>query len=193
MSVFRADPLAEAPRLDHGDLPERRWPIFLRGAASLLFGIAAFAWPHATLSILVILYGVYAIADGLLAILAGFAAGTMREKSWAVLAGTAGVAIGSVALFWPKITVVVLVVLIGIWAVAGGILQVVASLERSDRNRAWPLALVGIASILFGTIILLVPHATIVMLALLLGCYAAGCGLFLMLFSIMPRYPARSF
>jgi uncharacterized membrane protein HdeD (DUF308 family) len=44
------------------------WLILLRGIASILFGLLAFAWPGLTLVTLVILYGAYALVDGVFAL-----------------------------------------------------------------------------------------------------------------------------
>ena len=67
------------------------WTLALRGLFAVLFGIMAFAWPGITLGALVLLYGAYAFADGVLAI----AAALVGVPWWALLIeGLAGIGVG---------------------------------------------------------------------------------------------------
>jgi uncharacterized membrane protein HdeD (DUF308 family) len=44
----------------------RWWVVLLRGICAVVFGILAFVWPGLTLLSLVLLYGAYALVDGVL-------------------------------------------------------------------------------------------------------------------------------
>jgi len=48
------------------------WIVLLRGIAAIVFGVLAFAWPGLTLRTLVLLYGAYALVDGIIALAAAF-------------------------------------------------------------------------------------------------------------------------
>jgi hypothetical protein len=51
------------------------WLFLVRGIAAIVFGILASVWPRITLSTLVLLYGAFALVDGVFALLAIEAAG----------------------------------------------------------------------------------------------------------------------
>ena len=51
-----------------GDTPRKWWVYVVRGIAAIAFGIAAWAWPNLTIGTLVILFGIFAIIDGILSI-----------------------------------------------------------------------------------------------------------------------------
>src|SRR5207248_3937769 len=81
------------------------WLLLLRGIAAVVFGVLAFIWPGLTLLTLVILYGAFAIVDGVLALAAVFGrTGPDVPKWWLVLTGVLDIGAGLIALFWPGIT-----------------------------------------------------------------------------------------
>jgi Short repeat of unknown function (DUF308) len=95
------------------------WWIFLvRGIAAVLFGFLAFIWPHITLLVLVLLFGIYAVVDGVLSLARAFGAG-QRWQSWVwpLIGGLAGIAAGVAAFVWPGMTALVLLYIIAAWAV----------------------------------------------------------------------------
>ena len=67
--------------------------LVLRGVLAILFAICAFIWPGLTLGVLVLLWGAFAVVDGVVAIASGISA------RWSTLAGygVLGVAAGSLA------------------------------------------------------------------------------------------------
>ena len=87
------------------------WAMVLRGIVAVLFGLVALFWPGLTLFVLLVCFGVYAMLDGLLAIVAGIRASGGRK--WLLLAeGALGVLAGLVVLFWPGTTALVVVYVI---------------------------------------------------------------------------------
>src|SRR3954469_15088793 len=106
------------------------WVLVLRGLLAVLFGIAAFAWPGITLAALVILYGAYALVDGIFAIASVMIGRTSGMPWWALLLqGLAGIAVGIMTFAWPGITALVLLCLIAAWAVVTGIFSIVAAIR----------------------------------------------------------------
>src|SRR6266508_717109 len=89
----------------------RRWWLFvLRGVAAMLFGIFAIVWPGATLLVLVILWGAYALVDGAIAVGIAAAARDAPRQGRLVfgLLGLAGILAGVVAWLWPGVTALAL-------------------------------------------------------------------------------------
>src|SRR5262249_54070654 len=78
----------------------RSWRLMLlRGLASILFGIAAFVWPGLTVLALTLLYGAFAMVDGILSLGAAIAGRGDRSIPtwWLVVIGLLGIAAGIVA------------------------------------------------------------------------------------------------
>jgi len=149
------------------------WVLLVRGLAALLFGAMAFAWPGATLVVLVVLYGAYAFVDGVTALSVGITA----HAWWFVLSGLAGVAVGIGTFFYPGITTVALFYLIAGWAIARGIFEIVAAIElRKETSGGWALVLGGIFSILFGVLLAAYPAPGVLALVWLIGTYAVVFG-----------------
>jgi len=127
------------------------WTYILRGLLAIIFGIVAFLAPGFALRTLVILFAVWMLIDG-----AGALVNTMQARgkgSWwlGLIEGLAGIVAGVVALFWPDITALVLLLLIGSWAIVTGVLEVWAAIRlRAMIQGELFLALSGILSVLFG-------------------------------------------
>lgn len=130
------------------------WLVGLRGAATLGFGLAALLRPDWSLAGLALLFGVFALAHGVLAV-----AGGSRARWWAeAWVGAAGVAAGAAALFWPGIGALPLLYLIAGWALAVGVLQIAAAAALRRRVPAgWAPELVGAGAVAFGVILVFNP------------------------------------
>src|SRR3954454_23547594 len=150
------------------------WALALRGLFAVLFGIAAFAWPGITLGALVLLYGAFALVDGVFAIAAALAGQARRAPWWALLIeGVAGIAVGIMTFAWPGITAIALLYLIAAWALVTGVFEVVAAIRlRKEIQGEWMLALSGILSILFGLALVANPAAGALAVVWLIGAYS---------------------
>jgi uncharacterized membrane protein HdeD (DUF308 family) len=173
------------------------WTLLLRGIAAILFGVLALFWPGVTLSFLLLLFGVYALADGIAGVILGIREYGDRERWWATLLGGLVSAAAGVATFiMPGITALALLLLIGFWAIAHGILDVMAAVRlRHAIEGEWLLALGGVLSIAFGVMVLLAPGAGALAVVLWIGAYALVLGVTLMalafrLRAVVPRVPA---
>jgi uncharacterized membrane protein HdeD (DUF308 family) len=145
------------------------WLLLLRGLVSILFGVLAFIWPGITLLSLVIIYGAYALADGIFAIIAAFRGeGGPAPRWWLVLVGLMGIA------------ALTLLMLIGAWALVRGIFEIVGAIRlRKEIDNEWMLILSGIISVLFGAYMLLAPGAGALALIWVIGAYAIIAGVLL--------------
>ncbi len=165
------------------------WSPVLRGLVAIVVGIIALALPGITLGALVILFGVYSLIDGIAAVMAAYRSSKAGER-WGVLLfeGIAGVITAVVAFSWPAITALVLIYLIGAWALVTGVLEVVAAVRlRKHIAGEWLLALSGVASVLFGIFVLAVPLAGALAIALWIGIYSLVFGVILIGFGFRLR------
>ena len=152
------------------------WAMVLRGIAAVLFGLTALFWPGMTLLVLLVVFALYALVDGLLAIVAGIRGPGGRR--WLLLAeGALSLLAGLVVLFWPGTTALVLVYVISAWAIFTGLLKVVMAISfRRQIENGWLMGLGGALSVLFGVILGFLPGAGLVTLVWLVGIYALILG-----------------
>jgi uncharacterized membrane protein HdeD (DUF308 family) len=170
-------------------LTKRWWLLLLRGIAAIVFGILAFIWPGITLLTLVILYGAFALVDGVLSLAAAFGGHNQTiPKWWLVLTGLLGIAAGLITFFWPVITALVLILFIGAWALVRGIFEIVAAIQlRKQIEGEWMLILAGVFSILFGLGVLIFPGAGALALVWAIALYAIAVGIVMIILSLRLR------
>jgi len=169
----------EATMLEH---LSRNWGwIVLRGVAAVLFGVLAFLWPGITLAVLVIVWGAYALADGVLALIAAYRVRDRGKPFWSlVIVGLLGIAAGIVTFIWPGMTALVLLMFIAAWAVVMGIFQIIAAIRlRKEIQNEWLLGLSGVLSVLFGIIMFVAPGAGALAVIWVIAAYAIVFGILL--------------
>lgn len=156
------------------------WTFVTRGLLAIGFGVLAFLAPLFGIAMLVALFAVWAIVDGAGSLISGIRT-RGRDRSWwlEVLEGLIGVAAGVIALTFPEFAAQVLVILIAAWSIATGAIEVVlaARLRRVISGEVW-MALAGVASILFGLLLLVFPAAGALSLVWLIGAFAIVFGAF---------------
>ncbi len=158
------------------------WALAVRGLFAVLFGIAAFIWPGMALRFLIALFGLYALLDGLFALIAGYLAAETHRRSWPlIVSGLAGIAVGVLTYVRPAVTALVLLYYISFWAVLTGVLGIAAAIRlRREIENEWFLGISGAASVLFGLYIVVAPGAGALALLWLIGIYALAIGILLL-------------
>jgi len=163
------------------------WALLLRGIAAVLFGLAALFWPGLTLFALIVFFEAYTLVDGNFAIVAGIRGSGSRR--WLLLAeGVLGVLVGFIAFFSPGMTALVFLYVIAAWAIFTGILKVVmAILLRREIDNEWTMALSGLLWVLLGVVLTVLPGVGLLSLAWLIGVFALGAGLALLVLAFRVR------
>ena len=163
--------------------------LVIRGIVGLIFGIVAFAWPGVTIAALVVIFGAYAIVDGVTNLVLGLTKTPTHGRSPATaIQGLIGIAAGVVTFLWPGVTALALVFFIGAWAIVTGVLEMIAAVRlRKVIKGEWLLALSGIMSMLFGALVFAFPAEGAVGIAWLLGIYAATAGVVLVTLALRIR------
>jgi uncharacterized membrane protein HdeD (DUF308 family) len=171
--------MADAPMLTR--LAQSWYWIALRGLFAVLFGIFAFIWPGITLAVLVLVWGAYAIADGVMALIAAYSMHEEGKPMGAlIVVGILGIAAGIVTFLWPGMTALVLLLFIASWAVLMGIFQIAAAIRfRKHIENEWLLGLSGAVSILFGVLMFLQPGAGWLAVIWLIGSFSIFFGILL--------------
>jgi uncharacterized membrane protein HdeD (DUF308 family) len=165
------------------------WALALRGIAAVLFGLIALFAPGLTLVALVYLFGGYSLVDGVFAVAAAVrAAETHHRWAWLLVEGIAGIVTGIIAFLWPGITAFVLLYLIALWALVTGVLELLAGFRlRGHLLNEWMLVLGGIASVIFGVLLILQPLAGALALTWLIGLYALVFGIIMLILAFRMR------
>ncbi|WP_380873783.1 membrane protein [Sphingomonas sp. DBB INV C78] len=160
-----------------GVLARNWWAFAVRGLLGVLFGVVALTFPGATMLSIVWLFGAYAIADGIFAIIGAVRSARAGEQ-WGSLAlgGVVDIGAGIVAFLWPGLTVVVFVLLIAVWALVSGAFMLAAAAKVDADHGRWWLILGGVASLAYGALLLIAPMTGALVLTWWIGAYAIVLG-----------------
>ena len=167
------------------------WVLLLRGLAAIAFGILTWVLPGISLGALVLLFGAYSMADGVLGVWTAIAGRKEHESWWVLLlGGLLGIGVGVLTFFAPGITALVLLFYIAIWAIATGALGIVAAIRlRTEIKGEWWLILSGLASVVFGVLLMARPGVGALTVLWLIAGYAIVFGVLL----VMLAFKARKF
>jgi uncharacterized membrane protein HdeD (DUF308 family) len=170
------------------------WVLAVRGVLAICFGLLAAAWPAITLQLLVALFAAYALIAGAVWVF-GAVRGRAAARRWwlALVLGVLSLAAGTVALLYPGMTLLVLILLMGANALVTGVFDLALAVQlRKVISHEWLLVVSGIASALFGLIVLMFPTgAGMVALVFLVCLYATVSGILLLALAFRLRVWAR--
>jgi uncharacterized membrane protein HdeD (DUF308 family) len=170
-------------------LSQNWWLVVLRGILGILFGVLAFVWPQITWLTLIVMFGVYAIVDGIVAIVSGLSPTRESSRWWVfLLEGLIGIGAGIVALVWPGVTSLVLIYMIASWAVITGFLEIAAAIRlRNEISNEWVLGLSGLVSIGLGVLLFFQPAAGGLAIIWTIAAYALVFGVLLVILGFRLR------
>ncbi len=162
-------------------LADNWWAVGLRGILGIIFGLICLLTPGIAVEVFVIMFAAYMLVDGVFGIASAIKAARNGQR-WGllILEGVVDIAAGLIAVFWPAITLVALVWVIAIWAIISGALMLGAAFTLNIDHGRWWLALGGIASFIFGILLIIEPLIGAVVLTLWIGAYALVFGILLL-------------
>jgi uncharacterized membrane protein HdeD (DUF308 family) len=172
-----------------GTLARYWWVWLVRGIAAIAFGAFAFLWPGPTILAIGILFGAYAFVDGIFALFATFRVAETHGRWWPLLLeGIVGLVIAAITFWDIRITLLALYFTIAAWAFLTGFFEIVAAvqLRRHIANEVW-LIVGGIASIVFGALMLYFPLAGALAVIWVIGAYALLFGILMIMFAFRLR------
>lgn len=172
-------------------LSQNWWVLLLRGLVAIAFGVLVFAQPGISLAALILLFGAYSLADGLLSAWTGIAKRKQQTHWWMLLiSGVLGIGVGIMTFIVPGITALVLLFFIAIRAMLIGVFEVVAAMHlRKEIKGEWMLVLSGLLSIVFGVILIAQPGVGALAVLWIIATYAILLGGLL----VVLAFKARSF
>jgi uncharacterized membrane protein HdeD (DUF308 family) len=149
------------------------WMLALRGVLAVLFGLLALIAPIATLTVLVLFWGAFALVDGVFAIIAAFRVAGGRGRWWLIIEGVLGILAGIVTFLYPGLTALVLLYIIAFWAILIGIMRIVTAISlRREIQNEWLMILGGALTVIFGILLIVLPGPGLLSLTWLIGIWA---------------------
>lgn len=169
------------------------WVLLLRGLLAILFGFVSFAAPGLSVAALVLLFGGFCLADGLMAAWTALSNNRQKENGWLLLiGGLLGIGVGLLTIFQPALTGLALLFYIAVWAIATGVVQVLTAIRlRQEIENEWMLVLAGLCSVAFGALLMARPGAGALAVLWLIGSYAIVFGVLLVVLALRVRSVAR--
>jgi uncharacterized membrane protein HdeD (DUF308 family) len=121
-----------------------RWGfLILQGVASLIIGVAAFAWPGLTLALLVFLVAAWALVTGALELVAAPRLSQGHGRVWMFVGGLASMVFGVLLIIAPLIGAVVLTWWIGAYALVSGVSLCILAYRLRQKDHEHPRGPVG--------------------------------------------------
>ncbi len=155
--------------------------LIARGILAVIIGVIALAWPSVTVLALVILFAVYAfMASGLQAAQA-FSSRNAGPVLGHLLLGLVDLAAGVIALAWPGPTALVLVLIVGVWAIIAGLAEIAAAFGSGEPAGTRAVFILGgLVTIAFGVVLCARPGIGAITLALLFGLFNLIAGIWML-------------
>jgi uncharacterized membrane protein HdeD (DUF308 family) len=160
--------------------------IMVRGFALLLAGLILLLFPQGTLTVLVIIMGVYWLVDGIVTTFKSIKGRKVHAAwGWGIFTGVLGIIAGLVVLSQPVfsaiLTTSLLVWFLGIVAIIYGISGLVTGIRlRKQTKGEWTTILGGLISILFGIILITSPFVSVLVIIKSIGVIALIGGIIIL-------------
>ena len=169
------------------------WLLLVRGLVAIVFALLTWAQPGVSLAALVLVFGIYVLADGPLGVWSAIAKRRDNRHWWLLLLwGLVGIVVGVMTFIMPGITGLVLLMYIAAWAMITGVLQIVAAIRlRKEIKGEWLMILSGLVSVAFGVLLFLQPGAGALAVAWIIAAYAFIFGVLMVLLAFKVRKLGR--
>jgi uncharacterized membrane protein HdeD (DUF308 family) len=166
----------------------------VRGVLGIIFGLIALFAPIATAIALAVVIGAYAIVTGVFDIIEAIRHRGSSSMVLRIVLGAVSILFGIAVLVWPGMSLAILVILVAIWAIIIGILQIMTSVRhRAVPDSGWVWGIIGGAlSVLFGILVLVWPGIGLVTIIWIIGIWAIVWGITLLVLGFKLRKAART-
>lgn len=108
---------------------EQRILMVIAGIVGVVLGVAIVQNPEAAIKVVVLLTALFWIISGMIDLFRGLSDASLPDRSVRIVFGALSAVFGVVILAWPDITVGVLAVLMGVYVVFFGVLEVLAAFQ----------------------------------------------------------------
>ncbi|HYI52576.1 MAG TPA: HdeD family acid-resistance protein [Microlunatus sp.] len=190
MSTLPSNPLSA----QYAEIAKGAWIwAVVRGVLAIIFGIIAMVSPIGTAVVLAVVIGIFAIVDGIVDLIDAIRHRGTSGVGLRVFLGIVSLLFGIIILVWPGKTLAFMVILIAIWSILIGALQIISNIGiRKEAPGAWVWGVVaGAIGVIFGILVLVWPGIGLVSLIWLIGIWAIVFGVALIVLGIQVRKAAK--
>ena len=171
--------LLDAGETAKSELKRMRWALGLNGALAIAFGLAILIWPNISLYALVLVFGAFSLARGVIGLGSAIGSPMRQGRGWLAVSSLASIAVGVVVFFWTDMSALALLYVIGAYAIVLGVIAFAGAfrvplLDGTDRA---VLALTGVVSVVFGIVMFAKPGDGALVLLALIAAYALVIGI----------------
>jgi uncharacterized membrane protein HdeD (DUF308 family) len=191
MSTLPSNPLSA----QYAEIAKGAWIwAVVRGVLAIIFGIIAMVSPIGTAVVLAVVIGIFAIVDGIVDLVDAIRHRGTSGVGLRVFLGIVSLLFGIIILVWPGKTLGFMVILIAIWSILIGVLQIVANISiRKEAPGAWVWGVIsGALGLIFGILVLVWPGMGLVTLIWLIGIWAIVFGIALIVLGIQVRKASKA-
>jgi len=114
---------------DHEDTNGTRWLMAILGLLSVIIGILFLRHTEQTVTTLAFLIGLFWVIGGIIEFFTAYSDHGSPARGFRIGMGVLAFAAGVVTLVWPHLTLGVLAVIMGIWLILYGVLEIALSLQ----------------------------------------------------------------
>lgn len=171
------------------DLLTAAWKLLLlRGVIGIVLGIILVAWPQATIVVLMVLIGIWALIDGIGLAAQVFAkgAGTGQRVLFGGMALVALV-VAVVAIFRPGLAASAITWFIGIWLLVRGLFELVGAFSSTISAPRWLLVLSALLDLVLGWLFVTNPGNSAKAVAVVIGILAIAWGVVFVVLALAAR------
>ena len=155
------------------------WGLVLTyGLITIGLGLVLVLWPDETLKVLAVLIGIQLILTGVFRLVLAVASRSLDGGSRAItgLFGALAIVLGLLCLRSPLQTVLVIGMILGVWWLAAGLVDIVGAIRSSgSHRRGWDLGL-GLLSTLAGAFLLVNPEISLGVLVIVVSVWLFSYG-----------------
>jgi uncharacterized membrane protein HdeD (DUF308 family) len=165
-----------------------KWSTLLvRGLIGIAFGVVAMAWPDETVTLVVVIWGCWALLDGVLILTVVGRAPGAAAKGVVIVAAAVALLVAFFAIARPGVAAATLTWFLGVWLVVRGVLEIVQAFTTDEPAGRWVLALGGLLDGAIGVLFMANPGTAVLGIAFLLGLLAFLWGLTLVAMAFFSR------
>ena len=170
--VPRGVPRSMTTLVDHWGL------VLTYGLLTIGLGLVLVLWPDETLKVLAVLIGIQFIVTGVFRLIMAVASKSLDGGARTItgLFGALALVLGLLCLRSPLQTVLVITMILGVWWLASGLIDIVGALRSSESHRrGWDIAL-GVLSALAGGFLLVNPEVSLGVLVIVVSVWLFAYG-----------------